>query len=121
MRSPPADRPARAFCWLRAATHPPGGPIDTSGGSPGLGGRATGSGTGGRATGWSGRRGKLAITVARPSVVKLVALLRYGITVKLTATGRVAVGIALALDRATARKLKIGRRATTLSSEIGAS
>ena len=89
----------------------PAGPDDGGAGGTGGGGgtwwdRRRG-GTGG--TGGSG--GLASVTVTHPPKIKLHALIRGGLLVKISASGKVEAGIVLALDKGTAKRLGIGKKA----------
>ncbi len=88
-----------------------GGDSPTWGGPPG-------SHDGG--SGGSGGSGTLpSVTISHPAAIKLHALIHGGVLVKISASAKVAAGVVLALDRATAKRLGIGKKVTELASKTG--
>jgi hypothetical protein len=60
------------------------------------------------------------VTVLHPARIKDHALFGHGLAIEVTASGKVAAGVLLVIDKATAKRLHIGRRNTDLTTETGA-
>jgi hypothetical protein len=74
---------------------------------------------GGGGTGGSGGSGAPTISTTHPSRLKLAALVAGGVRVTLTTSEPIAAGVELALDSATAKRLKLGHRQVDLGQVSG--
>jgi hypothetical protein len=59
------------------------------------------------------------VSVLHPAKIKDHALFGRGLSIKVTSSGKVAAGVLLVIDKATAKRLHIGKRITDLATETG--